>query len=278
VVRQSSWLRRGSARGFGTWTAPACALALLAFGMAAPTAAGASKLAPDPSPGTAETGAVASASEMHPDSFGPQPAAVVAPAKARASSIEHLPSVVTATVKTATASRLEPARPETTRSKPEVPLKTTHAETAPSSTPAPRATSPSTAPPSTATSDTPSPGSGITLPVTRVPVVTTTPPVTPALSQPAAPKPRRSRHVAVQAPLDLSAFRGRLVSTAVLAPVADFAAADVLRPSFTVAAPPSDGRRVVVPAALALLALVIASGSFLGLAFRLRQRGTSVLR
>ena len=243
---QRSWLRRGSARGFGTWPAPACALALLAFGVAAPTAAGASKLAPDPSPVSAEP-SPAAATGLRPDSFGPRPAApVVAPVKTPPVSVEHLPSVVTATKEavprqhTTTVRKTEPAVPSRRKSP-------------------------------------------VTLPVRRPPVVAAVPPVTPVAPLPseqrAAPQlpvvttPRRHRHVAVLAPLDLPVFGGRFVTASVLAPAEDFAAADVLRPSYILLAPPTDGRPLLVPAALALLALVLASGSFLGLAFRLRKRG-----
>lgn len=213
-----------------------CGLVLLPASTAKP-AVGPPSLSPDPSPTSAGE------SPLHPDSFGtPSPEPATAPV-ARASA----PAAQTPTSPTPTT--------------PAVTIPTTTTKEAPiAQLPAAEA----------ADAPTPGPQQEIATPAPAVPAPrlwelssASPPPLTPP--RPSSPQ-RQLQLPRFYASFLVSALASDKVS------VPDITAADVRRPVLTsliAVRPTSD--RLLVPAALALLAFVAASGSFLRFAYRIRK-------
>jgi hypothetical protein len=215
-----------------------CGLALLPVSTAAP-AAGPPALSPDASPTSAGE------SPLHPDSFGspsPKPASTRTPAARSSAPAAGAPTSPTLTT---------PAVTITTTTTTEAPIARLPAAEA-------------------AATPTPGPQQEIATP----PPATPTPPPSGLSSAPLRPT-LPARPSSSSRPLNLPRFYATFLVSGLASnnvSVPDITAADVRRPVLMpVIAVRRTGGRLLVPAALALLALVVASGSFLRFAYRVQR-------
>jgi hypothetical protein len=216
-------------------------------------AAAAPALAPDPSPATGVSAG------PRPDSFAHGQSTPIAPmtpppapaAEQHTGMSEPAAAVTTTTITTTTPAPAPAAEQHTGMSEPAAAVTTT-----------------------TITTTTPGPAHERVSAPRRAPVLAVSPTAAAAPARPAALQPARIEHRAAPRRLRLAPFRDSFV-VSLLRAHREPPAVAVRRPAAPPPAPVGRGHnRLLVPAALALLALLVASGSFLWLAYRIGRGPT----